>query len=57
MCGCGRGWGDEVGLLWRRVAFGEIDFYVGVEGVAEGVFGKPGEEEGSGGFRACRGRG
>lgn len=44
-------------MLWRRVAFGEIDFYVGVEGVAEGVFGKPGEEEGSGGFRACRGRG
>jgi len=40
-CGCWRR-GYEVGLLGRRVAFGEVNFDVCVEGVSKGVFGKPG---------------
>lgn len=36
-------------MFWTTVGFAEVDFDVGIVGVAEGGFGYPGEEEGRGG--------
>lgn len=44
-------------MFGRGIAFCEVDFDVNIEGIAEGVFGQPGEEKGGCSFEFRGGRG
>lgn len=48
--GHGRYRRDEVGLSWRRIAFGEIDFDIDTGGFAELGFGDPCQQKVGGGY-------